>query len=140
MPFGFKLRQTCGHSPFSTIQITKTSDVKTGFWRRPCIRWELGALGLFDIYFANSKKLNLRQRVIPTPTVFFRRFYLRNLYIEMDPFLVIAAFCYVTAKAKELPPIHIKTVVQEAGRVGGRETLLDHLVDYADAESSFIVS
>jgi len=55
----------------------------------------------------------LRQRVIATATVFFRRFYLKNSYCETDPFIVIAACCYVAAKAEE-SPAHIKNVVAEA--------------------------
>ncbi|XP_006460431.1 hypothetical protein AGABI2DRAFT_220473, partial [Agaricus bisporus var. bisporus H97] len=75
-------------------------------------------LDYFAIYFANvitklGKKLGLRQRVIATATVFFRRFYLKNSYCETDPFLVIAACCYVAAKAEE-SPVHIKTVISEA--------------------------
>ena len=60
-----------------------------------------------------SRKLSLRQRVIATATVFFRRFYLKNSYCETDPFIVIAACCYVAAKAEE-SPVHIKNVVAEA--------------------------
>jgi cyclin C len=60
-----------------------------------------------------GKKLQLRQRVIATATVFFQRFYLKNSYCETDPFLVIAACCYVAAKAEE-SPVHIKNVVTEA--------------------------
>lgn len=60
-----------------------------------------------------GKKLQLRQRVIATATVFFRRFYVKNLYCETDPFIVIAACVYVAAKAEE-SPIHIKNVVSEA--------------------------
>ncbi|KAI0751741.1 cyclin-like protein [Daedaleopsis nitida] len=75
-------------------------------------------LALLNIFFANlisklGKKLQLRQRVIATATVFFRRFYLKNSYCETDPFLVIAACCYVAAKAEE-SPVHIKNVVSEA--------------------------
>ena len=67
-----------------------------------------------------GKKLGLRQRVIATATVFFRRFYLKNSYCETDPFIVIAACCYVAAKAEE-QPIHIKTVVSEARQLFGRK-------------------
>ncbi|KAH7927034.1 cyclin-like protein [Leucogyrophana mollusca] len=74
-------------------------------------------LEFFSIFFANviaklGKKLNLRQRVIASATVFFRRFYLKNSYCETDPFIVIAACCYVAAKAEE-SPIHIKNMVAE---------------------------
>ncbi|KAF8991686.1 cyclin-like protein [Cyathus striatus] len=78
-------------------------------------------LDLLAIYFANiitklGKKLQLRQRVIATATVFFRRFYLKNSYCETDPFFVIAACIYVAAKAEEYP-VHIKNVVSEAKTV-----------------------
>ncbi|KAF5372017.1 hypothetical protein D9615_008128 [Tricholomella constricta] len=67
-------------------------------------RWAISKLG---------KKLGLRQRAIATATVFFRRFYLKNSYCETDPFIVIAACCYVAAKAEE-SPVHIKNVVAES--------------------------
>jgi len=60
-----------------------------------------------------GKKLGLRQRVIATATVFFRRFYLKNAYCETEPFLVVAACCYVAAKAEE-SPVHIRTVLMDA--------------------------
>jgi hypothetical protein len=60
--------------------------------------------------------------VIATATVFFRRFYVKNAYCETDPFLVIAACCYVAAKAEE-SPVHIKTVVNEAKALFSREFL-----------------
>ena len=59
-----------------------------------------------------GKKLQLRQRVIATATVFFRRFYLKNSYCETEPFIVVAACCYVAAKAEE-SPVHIKNVLTE---------------------------
>src|SRR6201999_2208561 len=67
-----------------------------------------------------GKKLTLRQRVIATAIVFFRRFYLKNSYCETDPFLVAAACCYVAAKAEETP-VHVKTVVTEARTLFGSE-------------------
>ena len=65
-----------------------------------------------------GKKLQLRQRVIATATVFFRRFYVKNSYCETDPFIVIAACCYVAAKAEE-SPVHIKNVVTESRTLYG---------------------
>ncbi|KAI0676645.1 cyclin-like protein [Trametes maxima] len=80
-------------------------------------------LAFLNIFFANliaklGKKLQLRQRVIATATVFFRRFYLKNSYCDTDPFIVAAACCYVAAKAEE-SPVHIKNVVSEARIVFG---------------------
>ncbi|KAF8665674.1 hypothetical protein AX16_000127 [Volvariella volvacea WC 439] len=82
-------------------------------------------LDFLSIYFANaigklSKKLGFRQRVTATATVFFRRFYLKNSYCETDPFLVIAACCYVAAKAEE-SPVQIKTVLSEARSLFSQE-------------------
>ncbi|KAI0829224.1 cyclin-like protein [Trametes gibbosa] len=82
-------------------------------------------LAFLNIFFANliaklGKKLSLRQRVVATATVFFRRFYLRNSYCETDPFIVAAACCYVAAKAEE-SPVHIKTVVSDARAIFGEE-------------------
>jgi len=78
-----------------------------------------------NIFFANvisklAKKLQLRQRVVATAIMFFKRFYLKNSYCETDPFIVIAACCYVAAKAEEAP-IHIKNVVTEARLLFGGE-------------------
>ncbi|KAG6816126.1 hypothetical protein H0H87_008476 [Tephrocybe sp. NHM501043] len=67
-----------------------------------------------------GKKIGLRQRAIATATVFFRRFYLKNSYCETDPFMVIAACCYVAAKAEE-SPIHIKNVVTESRSLFSQE-------------------
>ncbi|TFY51026.1 hypothetical protein EVG20_g11204, partial [Dentipellis fragilis] len=75
-------------------------------------------LEFLNIYFANlisklGKLLSFRQRAIATATVFFRRFYIKNSYCETDPYIVIAACCYVAAKAEE-SPVHIKNVVSES--------------------------
>jgi len=75
-------------------------------------------VALLGILFANTivklcRRLGLRQRVIATANVYFRRFYLKNSYCDTDPFIVIAACVYVAAKAEETPS-HVKTVVSEA--------------------------
>ncbi|KPV77259.1 uncharacterized protein RHOBADRAFT_12067 [Rhodotorula graminis WP1] len=75
-------------------------------------------LGWIEIWSASAmqkicKRLGLRQQVLATAIVFFRRFYLRNSYCETDPALVAAACCYVAAKAEETP-VHVKSAVGEA--------------------------
>lgn len=60
----------------------------------------------------------LRQVPIATATIFFKRFYLKNSYCETNPYLVLAACCFVAAKVEETP-VHIKSVVQEAKVVFG---------------------
>ncbi|SNX87970.1 related to SSN8 - DNA-directed RNA polymerase II holoenzyme and SRB subcomplex subunit, cyclin C homolog [Melanopsichium pennsylvanicum] len=73
---------------------------------------ECAALGVF---FSNPKRLNLRQRVVASANIFFRRFFAKNSYSALDPFLVAATCVYVAAKVEE-SPIHIKSAVAEASR------------------------
>jgi cyclin-C len=77
------------------------------------------SLHMIPVIAMLGKRLTLRQRVIASATVFFRRFYVKNLYCETDPFIVIAACCYVAAKAEE-SPVHIKNVVSESRLMFGR--------------------
>ncbi|THU93742.1 hypothetical protein K435DRAFT_799426 [Dendrothele bispora CBS 962.96] len=63
--------------------------------------------------------------------LFFRRGSIPRTRTVKQTSLVIAECCYVAVKTEEFS-IHIKSVGQEASHVGERETLLDHLVDYAD--------
>ena len=86
-----------------------------------------------------GKRLTLRQRVIATATVFFRRFYVKNLYCETDPFIVIAACCYVAAKAEE-SPVHIKNVVSESRLMFSRTcapSCFDHLISITCVEEGY---
>ncbi|GAA5956723.1 hypothetical protein JCM3765_005719 [Sporobolomyces pararoseus] len=78
-------------------------------------------LAFIEIWSASAmqkmcKRLNLRQQVLATAIVFFRRFYLRNSYCETEPTLVAAACVYVAAKAEETP-VHVKSAVSEAKAV-----------------------
>lgn len=59
------------------------------------------------------KKLNLKQQVVATATVYFRRFYIKNAYCETDPFFVASTCCYLAAKSEEIP-VHLKSVVAES--------------------------
>lgn len=68
---------------------------------------------LYKVISKLGSKLSMRQRVIATASVFFRRFYLKNSYCETDPFIVLAACFYLATKAEE-SPVHIKNVIAEA--------------------------
>lgn len=78
--------------------------------------------------------------MIATAIVFFRRFYIKNAYCETDPFVVIAACCYVAGKAEE-SPVHIKTVVAEArllfSRVSFFRAQSTRLTPFLHAEQPF---
>jgi len=48
-----------------------------------------------------AKKLYFKQRVIATAVIFFHKFYLEDFSCKNDPFIVIAACCFVAGKAEE---------------------------------------
>lgn len=80
-----------------------------------------------------AKKLSLRQQVIASAILFFRRFYVHNSYSgacvwrtlqppnlltpaspkDTEPCLVAATCVYVAAKVEE-QPVHVKSVTAEA--------------------------
>ena len=47
------------------------------------------------------KRLNLRQRVVATASVYFQRFYSKNTFASTDPFLLLTACVYLAAKVEE---------------------------------------
>ncbi|KAJ3268078.1 hypothetical protein HDV01_003487 [Terramyces sp. JEL0728] len=61
-----------------------------------------------------SKRLNtvIRQQVISTALVYFKRFFTKNHLADVDCLLVISACFYLASKTEECP-IHIKSVVNE---------------------------
>ncbi|KAJ1021770.1 hypothetical protein NDA13_005383 [Ustilago tritici] len=84
---------------------------------RYATKLECDAIGVFfcNLITTIAKRLNLRQRVTATSCVFFRRFFSKNSFSSVDPFLVCATCIYVSAKTEE-SPIHIKSALGEATR------------------------
>ncbi|KAL7420245.1 RNA polymerase II holoenzyme cyclin-like subunit [Cryptotrichosporon argae] len=75
-------------------------------------------LSLLSIYFSFllskvGRRMNLRQIVLGTATVYFKRFYTKNSLCETNPYVVLVACLYVAAKVEETP-VHIKQFVAEA--------------------------
>ncbi|CEJ04958.1 hypothetical protein RMCBS344292_18906 [Rhizopus microsporus] len=60
-----------------------------------------------------AKRLQLRQQVIATANVYFKRFYINNSLRSTDPLLVLVTCVYLATKIEECP-VHIKMVTQEA--------------------------
>ncbi|ORX89158.1 cyclin C [Basidiobolus meristosporus CBS 931.73] len=70
-----------------------------------------------EIYFANlmhklGKRLQLRQQVTATALVYFKRFYAKNSFRVIDPYLVASTCMYLACKIEESPH-HIRTIVHE---------------------------
>ncbi|KAL0084575.1 cyclin [Phycomyces blakesleeanus] len=63
-----------------------------------------------------AKRLQLRQQVVATAFVYFKRFYTKNSLRSTDPTLVLVTCVYLATKIEECP-IHIKMVTQEAKHI-----------------------
>ena len=61
---------------------------------------------------AHVLHVSIRQQVIATSIVYFKRFYFKNEIKKVDPMLMCAVSYYLACKAEECPT-HIKTVVNE---------------------------
>ncbi|ORX71592.1 cyclin-like protein [Linderina pennispora] len=69
------------------------------------------------IYFAGviqklGKRLRIRQEIIATALVYFKRFYLNNTFYDIDPYLMAATSAYLACKVEENPH-HIKYICNE---------------------------
>ncbi|KAJ1655659.1 RNA polymerase II holoenzyme cyclin-like subunit, partial [Dispira simplex] len=71
-----------------------------------------------------GKKFRLRQEIVATGIVFFKRFYLKNSFYNTDPFLVATTCLYSACKVEELPH-HLKSIVNEV-----RSYLASHKVPF----------
>ncbi|KAG2217473.1 hypothetical protein INT45_010759 [Circinella minor] len=63
-----------------------------------------------------AKRLQLRQQVVATAFVYFKRFYSNNSLRKTDPILVLVTCVYLATKIEECP-VHIKVVTQEAKHI-----------------------
>ncbi|KXS18428.1 C/H/G cyclin [Gonapodya prolifera JEL478] len=57
-----------------------------------------------------GRKLGVRQQVVATATLYFKRYYTRNPFRKVDPILVVATCTFLAAKVEECPH-HIRSVV-----------------------------
>eukprot|EP00242_Pyramimonas_sp_CCMP2087_P011365 CAMPEP_0198219446 /NCGR_PEP_ID=MMETSP1445-20131203/74335_1 /TAXON_ID=36898 /ORGANISM="Pyramimonas sp., Strain CCMP2087" /LENGTH=274 /DNA_ID=CAMNT_0043896851 /DNA_START=708 /DNA_END=1529 /DNA_ORIENTATION=+ len=68
-----------------------------------------------------GRSAKVRQRVVATAVVYFRRFYLRNSFVEYDPRLTAPACLYLASKVEE-STVHARHVAQAIRRCR-KETL-----------------
>ncbi|EIM20324.1 C/H/G cyclin [Wallemia mellicola CBS 633.66] len=71
-------------------------------------------LEVYSINILNKfgKKVTNRQRVLSTASVYLKRFYLFNNYLETDLYLIIITCLYLSSKVEELP-LSIKYITNE---------------------------
>ncbi|KAJ2218568.1 RNA polymerase II holoenzyme cyclin-like subunit, partial [Coemansia sp. RSA 518] len=75
-------------------------------------------LAYLKIYFTNlialvGKRLHVRQEIIATATVYFKRFYINNTFYDIDPYLMTTTCMYLACKVEECPH-NIKQVWNES--------------------------
>ena len=67
-----------------------------------------------------AKPLVLRQQVVATAIVYFRRFYIRNSFRQCDPLLLGPACIYLACKVEECPPIPASQLTEKLKIHGSR--------------------
>ncbi|KAJ3336580.1 hypothetical protein HDU93_002576 [Gonapodya sp. JEL0774] len=77
-----------------------------------------------NLYYSNlivqlGRKLGVRQQVIATAMLYFKRYYTRNPFRRVDPILTATTCTFLAAKVEECPH-HIRSVVD-----GMREVMAD---------------
>ncbi|KAJ8328860.1 hypothetical protein BDV3_006453 [Batrachochytrium dendrobatidis] len=75
------------------------------------------------LYYSNfvqkaCKRLHVRQPVVGTALVYWRRFFTKNALYDIDPMLVAGTCIYVACKIEECPH-HIRNVANEMRALGG---------------------
>lgn len=65
-----------------------------------------------------AKRLGLGQRVASTAIVYFKRFFVRNAFQDIDPMLALVTSVYTASKIEE-SPVNIKHVCSEADKAFG---------------------
>lgn len=75
-----------------------------------------------NVAFQVGKNMQLRQKIIATALMYFKRFYSKNSYRGSEPLLVLTTCIYVATKIEEYP-LHIKNVVDETKNVVGDSRL-----------------
>eukprot|EP00038_Savillea_parva_P012516 m.205155 g.205155 ORF g.205155 m.205155 type:complete len:298 (+) comp22820_c0_seq1:47-940(+) len=67
-----------------------------------------------DVIRSLADVLRLRQQVVATATMYFKRFYLKHSWTSIHPFLMAQTCVYLAAKVEECGPISARTVVHRA--------------------------
>ncbi|KAI8927977.1 cyclin-like protein [Entophlyctis helioformis] len=93
---------------------------------------------LLTLHYANiiqrvCRRLQVRQHVVGTALLYWRRFFTKNALMDIDPYLVAGTAVYVACKIEECPH-HIKNVVNEMRNCLGAEAFPYEAASIADFE------
>jgi len=78
----------------------------------------LGLLLGAAVIHGAGRALNLRQQVIATAIVYFRRFYTRNSFRQCDPLLVGPTCLYLACKVEECTPTPASNMIERIRSYG----------------------
>ncbi|KAL2920221.1 RNA polymerase II holoenzyme cyclin-like subunit [Polyrhizophydium stewartii] len=95
-----------------------------------------------SLYYSNAiqkicRRLQVRQQVIGTALVYWKRFFAKNAYFDIDPLLVGGTAIYVACKIEECPH-HIRNVVNESRNCLGADLFPYDAATIADFEFYFL--
>ncbi|KAJ2447770.1 RNA polymerase II holoenzyme cyclin-like subunit [Coemansia sp. RSA 2440] len=98
-------------------------------------------LAYLKIYFTNlialvGKRLHVRQEIIATATVYFKRFYINNTFYDIDPYLMTTTCMYLACKVEECPH-NIKQVWNESKIVFSGKYIFAKNGSYVSSEIRF---
>lgn len=93
-----------------------------------------------NIFFANliqvlGEQLKLRQQVIATATVYFKRFYVRNSFRSIDPLLMAPTCIFLASKVEEFGVISNSRLISTVNLV----FRLNQLIEFSWKFLSFAV-
>eukprot|EP00047_Mylnosiga_fluctuans_P014943 m.42254 g.42254 ORF g.42254 m.42254 type:complete len:284 (-) comp5712_c1_seq2:140-991(-) len=80
---------------------------------------------MMEVFGALKRNLNLKQQVLASAVVYFRRFYLNNSFTAVDPYLMAVVCMYLATKIEECGPIHLRNTIVN---IGNRTRLEFHTI------------
>lgn len=73
-----------------------------------------------DVIKSLGQALKLRQQVVATAAMFFKRFYFKNPWTSVEPFLMAQTCVYLATKVEECGPIQARSVTATSKRVAAQ--------------------
>mmetsp|Transcript_6776 Transcript_6776/g.17455 ORF Transcript_6776/g.17455 Transcript_6776/m.17455 type:complete len:181 (+) Transcript_6776:258-800(+) len=77
-----------------------------------------------DVIRSLGDELKLRQQVVATATIYFKRFYHKNSWTSIQPYLMAQTCIYLATKVEECGPIQARRVQAVGGKIVRASLLL----------------
>mmetsp|Transcript_2966 Transcript_2966/g.8963 ORF Transcript_2966/g.8963 Transcript_2966/m.8963 type:complete len:194 (+) Transcript_2966:1683-2264(+) len=73
-----------------------------------------------DVIRSLGDELKLRQQVVATATIYFKRFYHKNSWTSIQPYLMAQTCIYLATKVEECGPIQARRVQAVGGKIADK--------------------